>query len=371
MRKGGLSLIEAVQTEKYAFRNNSSSTSLARVPFGINHLDLAFAAGVKPASPQLNVIQGGGGARKTTLALNLIINQCISGKLPADHHIVIDTLENGMTIERFAIVIRSIVATKLMIYHQWTGTKHMPDGMNPVEYARKLFDLDIPNQSPQDLIGEVKDKLNGSDVLTCVLTPDFIEEVHNDRVRMTVEQEYCWWLAGEIIKDFPITIFGISEHNTYEIAEARSVMTTSIEESFRRWCEIAENYSSVQIVSDYLQEYDTGTTDHYDKQKVIVPFYSRWIKTYRGTIWAISQEGIGHQKDYARTGYVLGSSGGDVLKNASQTNWRVSYDKHISPFWMKLHSPVKSRRGNHPDILLKLEPNSGCIFGQSAIREAN
>lgn len=357
---------DIILTEQAALTPPPEEAVLNPVPFGIWHLDLAFPAGVKPTSPQLNVIQGGSGARKTSLMLNIILKMCLSGNLPEDHIILYDTLENGMTIERLILTLRCMVATLFIIYKQWLRPD-MPSG-DVREYLNKLFAIPLPILPPQEIIGKC---LSPDGLPECVFTVDFIELWYRKKIRMTPNQIEAWLIAGDVVSLFPLEVFGVSEHYDREEAARRSIDTADIEQAFSRWLRFAGSHHSVQVISDYLTAYwiGSGDSDHYAKQKIITPYYDRFVKSTRNTLWAINQEGVGHQREFRNVGKVLGSSGGDVLMSASQNNWRVSYNNAEDPYHFTLHSPVKSRRGNHGDIKCMIEPKSGVIFGRSMLAD--
>lgn len=366
----GLTALEHVRTEQSAFTPAEGEFDTDIVPFGIYHVDAVLPMGVKVTSPKLCVIQGGSGSRKTTLMLNIIVNMCLSGNLPPGHKIVFDSLENGFTLERSMVVLRSILATRYIIYRHYTGFRDISAEEPATDYLRQLFAYDIESGDPQFLVRNITFSFNGRDVAECAFTSDFVEAWYANKLHLTPLQNKAWMIAGDALATFPIEFFGVSEHPNYDIADKRSTPTIYIEQSYERWCKLAEECLSIQIITDYLQEYWLpNTSDHYQKQLVVTPWLSRFIKEKRKTIWCISQEGIGHQRDFASKGVVMGSSGGDMLKAASQLNWRVSYAKETNPFFMTLHSPVKLTRGNHPDLALMIEPNSGAIFGRSRIME--
>jgi hypothetical protein len=360
---------EAIKTEESTYTPADEAVSGPIVPFGIYHLDESLPAGIKPTSPQLIAIQGGSGSRKTTLILNLINNMCLSGTLPSYHRIIVDTLENGMTVERYFLAMRQMIATKILIYEYWLK-KCLPVDVSLKEYLWWLFNQELPPLGARELAQGPKDTIHGKEMSICVLTADFIEACYREVLQMTDRQLYAWQLAGQAIADFPVEVFGVSEHPDPDEAGRRSCDTTSIAISLERWLKLNEEYGSIQVISDHLGEYwiGEGTTAH-DRQIRIVPYYSRFVKTARTTLWAINQEGIGHQREFQYKGKVLGSMGGDILGAAAQLNWRVGYEKHIDMYHMKLFMPVKSRRGNHPDLLLNIEPNSGAIFGKSQVIE--
>lgn len=359
-----------VETAQEVYRYTPEEKQYARVPFGIYHMDIAFPSGIRPLAPQLNVIQGGGGTRKTTFFLNLLIRMCLSGTLHPDHVIAIDTLENGMTVEAYLQAMQRMMAELQLIVGHWTGYTCMLPGETPRKYLWRLLLEGLEGQDAATLVHGPKVTLNNRQVSACCFTSDFVEQYYNETMYMDERQQYAWYIAGEALKDFPVMVHGVSEHRNDEEAQRRSDITTNIEERFEAWMDLARQYYKPQIVSDYLQEYWTSeSSDHYYKQKVITPWYARYVKEARATLWAISQEGIGHQKEFIKSGVVFGSSGGDVLKNASQNNWRVSYWKDTDPYHVILHAPVKSRRGNHGDLELMISPTSGLIFGKSKVVE--
>lgn len=360
---------DAITYEESAFAPVDEDVYGGIVPFGIKHVDEAFMAGVKPYSPQIIAIQGGSGARKTTLILNIIKNMCLSNTLIDNHRIIFDTLENGMTVERVFLALRQMVATQILIY-EYHLRECIPANSDPREYLWWLFNQPLPSLGSRDLCLMPTDTINGKETSICVLTADFVETFYREQIQMTERQLYAWQLAGQVIRDFPLEVFGTSEHPNFEEAERRSEDTTNIEASLKRWLKLAEEYGGIQVISDHLGEYWFGRyVLPQEKQGQIVPYYARFVKTARCTLWAINQEGIGHQKDFRQLGIVYGSMGGDVLKSTAQLNWRVGYNQFEDKYHMLLYTPVKGRRGSHPDLRLNIEPNSGCIFGDSQVAE--
>lgn len=359
---------ESVQTigEVFARRFNPDGSEENVVPFGIDHIDASFIMGVEPTIPQVYVIQGDGGTRKTTVMLNFILRMCLSGELPLGHQILIDSLENGMTVERYLTTLRMMTATLILIYEHWLETQYT------IQYDLRSFLWELINRElPREkdaktlALGPV-DMINGKPMPLTVLTMDFIKAFYKGLVMMTEKQARAWDLAGEIVADFPITVFGVSEHPDFDKADARSDLTTIIDDAVDRWKLYAKEYQSVQVVVDYMQEYYfPNFHDLYNKQLVVVPKIAQFVKEVRKTVWIISQESVGQQKEFADSGAVRSAAGGNILRNASHTNWRVDYKEHVNPYSLILFRPSKSRRGIHPDLALMIEPNSGVIFGKS------
>ncbi len=350
---------EAVETEGDAFTPPPGDARRNRVPFGIYHLDLAFVRGIKPLSPQIIAIQGGSGHRKTTSMINILINQILSGKLPPSMTIGMDMLESGMTMERLILIMECIVATKIMIYEHHTGSQ----GGHGL-WA--LFNRNLPLRSdPQDLLlpimTEGKPDIN--------LNPDYLEACYAAQpgFKLSPRQLDAFDRAAGAVHDFPIIVFGVSEHYDDDIRAERYTDSALLSDSLERWLACTEQHGMRQLVIDYIQEYSIpGVHDHYKKQLHAVPVISEWAKETGSTAWVLSQEGITHQRD-ARSydGEVLGSSGGDILKSQSQLNLRVEYRPKQNPYWTLLFAPVKARRGNFGTVGIPTEPFSGAFFGRS------
>lgn len=367
----GLTALEHVQTEQSAF-TPPGGLDFDIVPFGIHHLDGNFIMGVMPTDAQIRGIQGIEGTRKTTLAFNLIINQCLSGKLPAGHKIVYDILETGMSLEKCITILRCILATKYMIYRHYSGTRAIGVDDDPVEYLNKLFRFTSPEletSSSQEIISAITYTYGGQKRNECELKYDVIRRWYFNKWHLTALQTEAWIIAGDALQRFPLEFFGPSGHYDRDVGKVRSTPTTNIDLAYRRWAEILDTCETAQFWIDHINAYDvSGVVDDYNRQMAVIPVIKRFIGEHRCTFWLLAQEGVSNRRDFDAKGEVLGSKGGSLLKAEADTNWRVSYPRTTDPFSMILHQPVKSREGDHPDLKLMLEPNSGAIFGKSAIK---
>lgn len=323
-----------------------------RVPFGIPALD-ANLMGVPIDTGAVFGIQGEPGARKTTFVLNIIVNQCLSQKLPPGYHICIDTLESGMTIERYADIILAIVATKILIYRHWQHTDE--------DNILRLLAKGLPHNNTQTLVEECGQEFNGRFVRETVLRPEFFRYG-----RRTKRQLEAINLAKAIVRTWPIMIFGVSEHPDHEIAKKRTTATMNLAKSLRRWIQLSEKEHMRQLVIDHMQEYIFP--DHpsdYDLQKRVVGTVKSWQKPIRGVAWIISQIGVTSAREARSSGVDAYAVGGKVLEAEAQYMGQVKYKKD-SPYYMELTRPVKSRIGMHASLGIPLEPNSGAFIGAAA-----
>jgi hypothetical protein len=365
----GLTALEHVRTEQKAFTPPPGEFDVEIVPFGINHLDADFLMGVSPTMPQCYSIQGISGARKTTLMLNLVKNMCLSGTLPEGHKIVYDILESGQTIEKCLTILRGMLADQYMIYRHHTGYRDIMVDEHPVAYLRQLFARELPHSDPAALVQAITTTINGVAVPECVLKPSFIRRLYLNKIHMTPNQIKAWMLAGDALGYFPVEFFGVSSHYDRDERQRRSIVTDDIVAATVRWAELLDTCESMQIITDHLNAYRVGSTKDYDKQIIVTEYIDHFIKEHGVTVWILFQEGVTNRREYDAKGEVYGGKGGDAVKAISDTNWRVSYSKITSPYFMTLHSPVKSREGDHPDLALMVNPISGTIFGRSRIVE--
>jgi hypothetical protein len=322
-----------------------------RVPFGIPHLD-ASLMGIPIDTGAIFGIQGEAGTRKTTFVLNLIINQCLSGRLPPGYHICIDTLESGMTIERYADIIIAMVATKILVYRHWNQTEE--------DNILKLLAMGLPHDDTREIVERCGYNKDGKMHRETVIRPEFFKYA-----RWTKRQLDAVNLSKAIVRNWPVMIFGISEHPDPEIAKKRSTDTTNIVLAVKRWHTLTEKWHMKQIVIDHLQEYHFP--DHpndYELQRRVVDTIKKWQKPIRGVAWIISQIGVTSARESRQQGIDAYAQGGKVLEAEAQYMGQTKYSKD-SPYYIELMRPIKSRIGMHPTLAIPIEPNSGAFIGNA------
>jgi len=353
----GLTARIAMETEPQAYTPPKETGLDKAVPWGFYHIDQAFPRGIKPLMSQLIAIQGEGGARKTTLLLNIILNQFLSGMLPAQYRMAVDSLETGMTIERYFMVMRCMLATKIMVYEFYTG----PQGAHCLY---EMFNRPLPNDPPELLLEGITSPKHGKMMKDCVLFPDYVEACYAAQpgFNFSERQVDAWEKAGAAIATFPIIVYGVSEHYDEIEREKRFTDTSIIENAFERWLALAEK-GIRQLVIDHITAYFLDGSD-YEKQMRVIPYLERWVKLTGSTLWAISQESVTNIRAARSGGKVVGSMGGNKLHFASQTDLRVDYDRDLRPFWTRFEI-LKGRRGHFPPIGIMTCPISGAMFGRT------
>jgi hypothetical protein len=318
------------------------------VPFGIGPVDERIP-GIPVQRGGLFGIQGQPGTRKTTLVCNILINQCLSQKLPPGYHICVDTLESGMTIERYSDVILSMLATRILVYWHWNQSVERD--------VRKLFALGLPAKPIEELVTRVGSFENGRFVKETELKPEFFQFG-----RRTKRQHEAIGLARSIMRTWPMLICGVSEHPDPQIAAARTVNVTNLSDSYKRWVKYSKELNMRQLIVDHLQEYHVGNGSDFERMKLVVHAIAAWQKPVRGVAWVISQVGVTSAREARQSGVKAHAQGGQVLEAEAQYMTEVQY-KEDNPHTIHLRRPLKSRIGVHPSVDLSIEPNSGAFIG--------
>ena len=316
------------------------------VPFGIAPMD-ARIPGVPIRSGGIFGVQGLPGTRKTTLLCNLIVNMYVSGKMPAGYMTCIDTLESGMTIERYSDTILAIVATRILVGWHWVSTD------TDIE---DLLKTPLPDKPVAKLVTETGSTINEKFYRETNMRPDFFKYSYR-----TPRQHKAISAARDLIAKWPIAVFGVSEHPDPDVANERTVDVTNLSKAYVRWCYLAENHGMKQLVIDHLQQY-MGYSSDYERMRAVTHAVASWQKKYGGIAWVISQVGVTASRDARTYGIRSHAAGGNVLEAEAQYMGEVDY-KDTDPWHIILRRPLKSRIGVHPTIQIPIDPESGSFIG--------
>lgn len=318
------------------------------VPFGFRIVDQSLL-GIPIDTGGMIQIHGSAGSRKTTLALNLIVNQCLSGRLPQGYHIAYDILESGVTIENIRDILLSILATKYLVYWHWNESAET----DLVRLLRQGLTLEIPIA---DAIDGVRDQ-NGARE-TVIRPKFFFYGLRSERQTEAIK------MAMAIARNWPLLIFGLSGHKDSAIARKRTTPTWDLEESRKRWAWLTDKMNMRQLWIDHMNEYQfSDEPTDFVVQKRVVPTVVSWQKTCLGLSFVLAQVGVTAERSARMGGTDPYSMGGKVAEAESILTWHVEYDPD-APYYFKLRRPIKSRIGMHQDLGVSIEPNSGAIIGQ-------
>ena len=333
---------ELVDTEYQAYRNPKGKKRVEIVPYGYDIIDRTMLMGQEPDFPHVKGIQAASGNRKTTVVFNLIANAYLSGKM--DMPTELYTMESGMSVERMQTIFRCIVATKLMAQKHYYGSND----------EDKLWNLSLPTEIAEnpDLIKTVKE-VNRP---IFDLRPESIKFVVNHYASFTSLQEECYKMAGDIIRKWPISLFGPSEHKDPEIRKSRAMQTKVFSDTMEH---VLKNTSQRWLIFDYIQgfEHPEGNNVYY-KMRDFTPKLAMLSTDFGCCVTILSQEGV------KGTAY-----GGNEMMQECQVLFKVSYDQVTNPYFVKFEYPIKSREGIFPSFYAPICPSSGAIFNNCIRRE--
>lgn len=325
-----------------------------RVGTGIGLIDTA-TKGIRLNSGGIYVIQGIEGSRKTSILLNIVINQCLSGNLPEDYVIEWDSLESGMSVERISDMMVSMLANRFLTYWWATNT-------NETDYF-KLARL-VPEMNTVDLIGlptittasnEIK-RLN-------VIKPEFLEE---EEVYWSDHQKAAIEVAKNYVYRFPIIICGVSEDEDREERKKKTTITYDLGESQERWHHNAKHHNVRQIIVDHITKYVIdGSIDGYQAMQKGIPVMVKWQSEWEGGFhWVVAQVGATQRMAYRNSEENPTAFGGPLLAMEANALWHVKYDPKKTPYYASMELG-KTRIGYHKPLAIPIEPESGAIIGKA------
>ena len=161
---------------------------------------------------------------------------------------------------------------------------------------------------------------------------------------------------------------GTSEYSDKKARDARAFKADDMEKSATQWLRLADEADgNCQFIIDHVTAFEMEGSE-YEKQRAFKPCLKFVFEKYPILFWVVIQDGVGNQRDKQRYGYTMGSMGGDVLRQEVNLNWsKGRYDSDKSMYWDVLEKPVKSRIGVHPSLAFMMAPSSGAYIGEAQI----
>ena len=362
------------------------------IRFGHRRLDSAIPGGISVFSPGCHLVAGPSGSRKTTYVLNMIVNMLFSPHLPKGFKTYWWSIESLMTQEHVHSLLRSIIATRIVIYNKFDpmsswerilgkffsvtedNKKFKPDEFVEIclEIKERVWDV-ISDHShiPTDING-IPDpaKAIWSLKRDVVQSAQFIKSSHrwSNNYTMTGDMFMGYLAAGYCMDAFAFYSEGTSEHSDKEIRAIRSFHSSNLDLSGERWLKDIEAVDgNCQLIIDHVTAFDS-TESEYEKQRALKPKLKAIFDKYPLLIWVVIQDGVGNQRDLRQYGRTFGSMGGDVLRQEVNVNWRKRmYDDEKTPYWDVLERADKSRIGVHPALAFMLAPHSGAYIGEAQL----
>lgn len=294
------------------------------LPFGIEPIDLALY-GMNTIDGEVILIQGPQKQRKTTFAVNIVVNYMMSPIPVTKPLTVIDTLESGMTTKRYRDTLLSVVATKLMI----------KDG-------HKVREFCPPCGTP-----------------TCRavgITPDFLKFGSKTNThKLYIEA------AKDVLKGWPLQIYGAGsgEGETRNLSAA--VGGGQVTER-PRWKHLIDEFGAKVFVTDHLQQYSfaDGFLSDYEKQIRTVASVSDVVASDHIICLLLSQVSLTSIRDQQQNGGKLTASGGNKAAAESTSIFSVNYESGSGEMCITLE---ESRKAGAFSVYHKLEDASGAFYG--------
>ena len=258
------------------------------VKFGLRPLDEVLY-GLDIVNGDLIAIQGKEKDRKTTTMLNFVMSIMLCDVLQElGSFLVIDILESGETIEKCRDKFISMLATYIIVADSH-GLGKNREGWD----VQKVFKLDHLGLSPKYL----------------------------RFVNRTAAQQNAIEQAMGLIAAWPLVINGASS-NPGDRTDTRDLKAAP-----HRWGRLAAEGAKILVV-DHIQDYDIPGVTDYIKQERVVPVLSQHQIDTATALIALSQVGLGSQKDY-RAGVtdIMHAKGGGKLAAEANTTIQVEYDE--------------------------------------------
>ena len=320
------------------------------VPYGIDVFD-KYLYGIDVVNGELILIMGQEKRRKTTFAINVVVNFMMADTLDIKPPTVIDTLESGMTPVRYRDQLIANLASRWLI-----SEGHMPRGSCAECGADRCRQLQ--------------------------LTPEYLR--FKER---TLPQKQAIDYAMDTMATWPLYIFGASlsqggtrnlqtsikggrlindtwqqlwqfEHSTDPRVDARKIS---------RWEYMIEEFGAKIFLSDHVQQYsfDNEISD-YEKQLRAVSAISDAVSMHKIAALVLSQVSLGSVRASQGGMGRIGAMGGSKLAQEANVAMSTHYDPDTGGF-MTI-SLEESRKSGMFHVIQRLEDRSGAFYGQAEMR---
>lgn len=290
---------------------------MSLVKYGIKQFDIALF-GIDTLNGELNLVLGPEKQRKTTFAINLLINIMMAELPEVKPLVVIDTLESGMHPDRYVDTLVANLASRWLIMegHNKEGCKPCRD-----KYCKLLS-----------------------------LSPEFLR--FKDRVPEQLKA-IDWALAT--MKNWNVYIYGAME---------KQGNTRALEPSVVRWKRLHEEKGAKIYFIDHIQQYDIGFgfTSDYEKQIQAVKQVGNFVAQYKTVVFLLSQVSLTSQRD-ARDGKGrIGASGGQKAAQEANTVFATRYEPNSGQMEISI---IDSRKAGRFSVIQPLDDVSGAFYGET------
>lgn len=292
------------------------------VPFGIKPIDNAVY-GIDVVNGGVYVIMGRQKGRKTTLALNIIVNINMYDRLAAKPTINIDTLESGMHPKRYRDALISIVATKHLL-KQGHKVRSCP------------------------ACGTLKCRQIG-------ITPEFLR--YKTR---TKEQLAAIEYAIDTMRSWPVLIHGA---NPYQ-GDTRN-LKAAVRDKASRWVRLIEEHGvKINIIDHVQQYYWTDEPSDYEKQLRGIAAISDIAAQYQQVEIVLSQVSLSSLKSAQSGAGKINAAGGTKAQQEAQLSLSSDYVPGSGEVKVTIE---ESRVSNTFSVWQPIEDESGAFYGEARV----
>lgn len=313
------------------------------VPYGIKPFDRALY-GLDIYNGELVVVMGQHKNRKTTFAINVLIN-IMTGEKPVDKPIVVvDSLESGMHPARYRDQMISNVASRIL-----------------------LKEGHYPNSCPKCGTGACQE---------LQLSPEFLR--FNNRSKA---QQRAIQIAKDVMSGWPVYIFGANPFQgaTRNLEEAVKGFSKPNPDSWHfqwaqahdmdqrtaakisRWEWFVHEKGAKIFITDHVQQYSfTGEPNDYEKQLRAVGAIGEFVSKWQTAVMMLSQVSLTSVRE-AKSGGKIKGLGGDKASQEANVVFGTFYEPGDGYQTIEI---LDSRKSSTFAVEHPLEETSGAFFGE-------
>ena len=321
------------------------------VPYGMEPFD-KYLYGIDVVNGELILVMGQEKRRKTTFAINVVINYMLTDWLTDKPATVIDTLESGMTPVRYRDQMISNLATRWLL-----NEGHFAKGSCAECGADKCRQLQI--------------------------TPEYLR--YNTR---TPAQKLAIDYAMDTMGSWPLFIFGASpaqggtRNLLTSVRGGRTIKDTwhhlwqqfhgSMSDSkadptkISRWEYMINEFGAKIFVSDHVQQYsfENEITD-YEKQLRAVSAISDAVSMHKIAAIVLSQVSLTSVRESRGGQGRIGAMGGSKLAQEANVAMSTHYDPDKGG--QMTISLEESRKSGMFHVITRIEDKSGAFYGPAEL----
>jgi hypothetical protein len=314
------------------------------IPYGIKNFD-KILYGIDTFHGELILVIGQEKQRKTTFAINVVINYMTAPTPVKKPVTVIDTLESGMHPSRYRDQMISNLASRYLIEegHLSRGWGRCPicqeEACRALRITPEFLRFNTRSKNQQDAINRAIGEMSTWPLFIFGANPyqgnarNLSEAIRGDRV-----SEFSWHFKW-----------------SQQDKQARKIS---------RWRYMIEEYDAKIFIADHVQQYSfKGEPSDYDKQLRAVAAISDLVAQYNIAAIVLSQISLTSVREVrASSSGKLGALGGNKAAQEANVIFSTHYDSTKAK---RMHIKIEdSRKSGAMTVMQTLDAPSGAFFGE-------